>query len=129
MSLREPTTDTRLERLARLRRGAAGEWVAVALLIGKGYRILARRLRTPHGEIDIVAARRGRIAFVEVKRRATMEEAEAAITDGQTRRIADAAQYWLARHPSYLEREMGLDAIFIVPGQWPRHMPNLLADV
>jgi putative endonuclease len=52
------------ERRARLRRGASGELVAAGLLLAKGYRILARRHRTPYGEIDIIAVRRKRIAFV-----------------------------------------------------------------
>ncbi len=62
-------------RVARTRRrlptGLSAESRAAAYLIAKGYRILARRFRTPHGEIDIVARRRGLLAFVEVKARAT----------------------------------------------------------
>ncbi len=114
------------ERRARLGRGGRGELVAAALLIAKGYRILARRLRSPFGEIDIIAARPGRVAFVEVKWRASQEDAEAALTPAQARRIADAADYWLARHPRYLEREVGLDAVLVVPWRLPRHIRNAL---
>lgn len=110
-----------------MRRGTLGELMAAALLMAKGYRILARRHRTPYGEIDIIAARRGRVAFVEVKRRATPEDAEAAITEGQARRIQDAAEHWLARHPSYQERDLGFDAVLIVPGRLPRHLHDALA--
>lgn len=117
------------DRLARLRRGATGELIAAALLMAKGYRVLARQHRTPYGEIDIIAARRGRVAFVEVKRRETIEEAQAALGDAQGRRIADAAEFWMARHPSYQEHEMGLDAILIVPGRWPEHLPNALSPI
>ena len=46
----------------------------------KGYRILARRYRTPHGEIDIVARRQQLIAFVEVKARASLDDAAYAVT-------------------------------------------------
>lgn len=119
----------RRDRLARLRRGATGELIAAALLMTKGYRILARRHRTPYGEIDIIAAGHGRVAFVEVKRRETVDEAHAALGDAQARRIADAAEYWMARHPSYREREMGLDAILIVRGRWPEHLPNALSPI
>lgn len=119
--------DGRSERLSRLRRGMTGEWVAAMLLMAKGYRLLARRRRTPYGEIDIIAIRGKRVAFVEVKRRNTFEEAEAALSGGQARRICDAAEYWLSRNARYLEHEMGLDAILVVPRRWPRHLPNVLA--
>lgn len=128
--VRDPDTSrSRLERMARLRRGALGELVAAALLMSKGYRILARRHRTPYGEIDIIAVRGTRIAFVEVKRRPTLADAQAAIGDEQARRIADAAEHWLARHPSHLNRDMGLDAVLVVPGRWPEHVPDVLAGV
>ena len=117
------------ERRARLRRGTVGELVAAALLMAKGYRILARRHRTPHGEIDIIAVRGKRLAFVEVKRRGSIAEAEAALTGGQARRIGDAAEHWVAARPRYREHEMGLDAVLVVPGHWPRHLPNVMAGV
>ena len=59
------------DRIARYRRGRLSEWVAAAALLAKGYRILGRRVRTPYGEIDLIAVRGRRLAFVEVKRRAT----------------------------------------------------------
>lgn len=114
------------ERLARLRRGSFAELMAAGVLIAKGYRILARRHRTPHGEIDLIAARWGRVAFVEVKRRATMTECEAALTPRQAERIGRAAEHWLARHARFREREVGLDAILVAPGHLPRHLPNVL---
>ena len=86
------------DRLARYRRGRLSEWLAAALLIAKGYRILGRRVRTPHGEIDLVAVRGSRLAFVEVKRRLTRGEAEAALTPRQAGRIARAAEFWVSRH-------------------------------
>ena len=100
--------------------------LAGALLLAKGYRILARRHVTPYGEVDIIAARRDRIAFVEVKRRTTMSDAEAALTPAQAARIARAADYWLAQHPRYLQREVGLDAVLVTGRGWPRHIPNAL---
>lgn len=96
------------------------------LLMSKGYRILARRHRTPHGEIDLIAARGRRIAFVEVKRRGTLSDAEAALTPYQARRVAMAADFWIARRPRFRDHEIGLDAILVVPGRLPRHLPNAL---
>ena len=92
----------------------------------KGYRILARRHRTPHGEIDLIAARWGRVAFVEVKRRATMADCEAALTPRQAERIGRAADHWLARHARFSDHEVGLDAILVAPRHLPRHLPNAL---
>ena len=123
----ERVGSSKAERLARLERGFTGELLAAALLIAKGYRILDRRHRTPFGEVDIIAVRRQRLAFVEVKRRQTLAEAEAALTPHQARRIADAAEYWIAQRPYYREHDMGLDAVLVVPGHWPRHMPDVLA--
>ena len=114
------------ERRLRLGRGRWGELVACALLLAKGYRILARRHVTPYGEVDIIAARRDRVAFVEVKRRATIADAEAALTPAQGARIARAADYWLAQRPAYLDRQVGLDAVLVTGRGWPRHIPNAL---
>ena len=103
-----------------------GEWIASALLIANGYRILARRHVTPYGEVDIIAARWDRVAFVEVKRRTTMDDAEASLMPAQAARMARAADYWLAHHPRYLQREVGLDAVLVTARGWPRHIPNAL---
>ena len=102
------------------------EWVAAAALLAKGYRILARRWRTPYGEIDLIAVRGRRLAFVEVKRRATRLEGEAAITPRQARRIARAAEFWVSRNPAYRDHEQGLDVIFVMPGRLPLHLPDAL---
>ena len=118
--------DRLIERRKRLGRGRWAELIACGFLIAKGYRIIARRHVTPYGEVDIIAARRDRIAFVEVKHRATIADAEPALTPAQGDRIARAADYWLSRHPAYLERQVGLDAVFIVPRRWPSHIPNAL---
>ena len=114
------------ERLERYRRGRFSELVAAALLLAKGYRILDRRCRTPYGEIDLIAVRGKRLAFVEVKRRATRLEAEAALTPHQARRVVRAAAYWVSRHPRYRDHDRGLDAILVVPRRLPAHLPDAL---
>jgi putative endonuclease len=126
---RSGTGDRLVERRKRLRHGRWAEIMATALLLAKGYRILARRHVTPYGEVDIIAARRDRVAFIEVKHRATMADAEAALTPAQGDRIARAADYWLSRHSAYLERQIGIDAVLIVPRRWPRHIPHALDRV
>ena len=114
------------ERRRRLGRGRWGEFTAAVLLTAKGYRILARRHVTPYGEVDIIAARWDRIVFVEVKRRPTMTDAEASLTPAQEARLGRAADHWLAHHPRYLQREVGLDAVLVTARGWPLHIPNAL---
>jgi putative endonuclease len=112
------------ERRLRLRRGRASEALAAVLLLAKGYLILGRRVKTRAGEIDIIAVRGKRLAFVEVKRRATREDSEAAITARQAARIRRAADHWIAHRPRYHGHEQGFDLILLVPGRWPRHIVN-----
>ena len=109
-------------RVAAFRTGLSAESRAAAYLMAKGYRILARRYRTPHGEIDIVARRRNLIAFVEVKARATLDDAAFAVTPRQQQRIIDAAQGWLVAHPEHAEFELRFDAMLIAPKRLPRHV-------
>lgn len=88
----------------------------------KGYRILARRFRTPFGEIDIVAQRRNLVAFVEVKARSGVDAAAYAVTPRQQQRIIAAAQAWLMAHPEHASFDLRFDAVLIAPGHLPRHL-------
>jgi putative endonuclease len=110
------------ERVAAFNTGLSAESKAAALLMAKGYRILAKRYRTPHGEIDIVARKRSLIAFVEVKARASLDDAAYAVTPRQQQRIINAAQGWLTAHPEHAEFELRFDAILIAPRSLPRHL-------
>jgi putative endonuclease len=113
----------RPERRAAFRLGLSAETRAAALLLMKGYRIVARRWRSPVGEIDLVA-RRGRVlVFVEVKARATLDDAAESVTPRQRRRIVAGAEAWLARHPDDGECNIRFDAVLVVPRRWPRHIP------
>jgi putative endonuclease len=114
------------ERIGRYRRGRFSELMAAAALLAKGYRILGRRVRTPFGEIDLVALRGKRLAFVEVKRRATRPEAEAALAPRQAGRIARAAEFWISRNSRYRNHDRGLDAVLVMPGRLPVHLPDAL---
>jgi putative endonuclease len=110
------------ERIAAFRTGVSAEARAGAFLMAKGYRILAKRFRTPYGEIDLVARRRNLLVFVEVKARATLDDAAYAVTPRQQRRIIDAAQAWLMVHPEHAEFDLRFDAMLIAPGRLPRHL-------
>ena len=111
-----------LARVAAFRTGVSAEGRAAALLMAKGYRILARRYRTPYGEIDIVARRRNLVAFIEVKARPSLDDAAYAVTPRQQARIIDAAQAWLLAHPEHAEFELRFDAMLIAPRRLPRHL-------
>lgn len=110
------------ERVAAFQTGLSAESRAAAWLIAKGYRILARRFRTPHGEIDIVARRRNLLAFVEVKARASLDDAAYAVTPRQQQRIVAAAQVWLMTHPEHANFELRFDVVLVAPKRLPTHL-------
>jgi putative endonuclease len=103
--------------------GISAESRAAAFLIAKGFRILARRWRSPLGEIDIIARRRSLLVFAEVKARANLDEAAESINERQRRRIAAAAEVWLAANADEKIHDIRFDAILVAPGKIPRHIP------
>ncbi|OXT01929.1 hypothetical protein B7H23_03010 [Notoacmeibacter marinus] len=107
-----------------LKRGARGETLAAWFLRLKGYRILGRNVRTPLGEIDIVAKRGDVIAIVEVKARPTLYEAMEAVTPTAQRRIANAADLWLAKRRDARKLSIRFDIIAVVGRRWPIHIQN-----
>lgn len=112
-----------IERRRALLRGASAEWLALAALALRGYRLVARNYRAPGGEIDLVV-RRGRVvAFVEVKARAHLDDAEIAITHEKRRRIARAIRHWIARNGwAQAGWSFRIDAVYVGRGRWPRHV-------
>lgn len=104
--------------------GRRGETWAAWLLRCKGYRILARRVRTAAGEIDLVARRNGTLVFVEVKRRADLVLAAESITPRQRDRIDRAARIYLAAHPKLAQGTVRFDIVLVAPRQIPRHIVN-----
>jgi putative endonuclease len=109
-------------RVEAFRTGISAEARAAALLMAKGYRILAKRFRTPHGEIDIVARRRNLLVFVEVKARNSLDDAAYAVTPRQQAFIIAAAQIWLMAHPEHDGYDLRFDAMLIAPRRLPRHV-------
>jgi putative endonuclease len=123
-----PSKTPNSKRLRAHRHGHWAETLAAWLLSAKLYRIRDRRYKTPVGEIDLVAEKRGTIVFVEVKqRRSSGGEAEALEAVNQ-QRIARAAQYWLMRHPAETGKDCRFDVIFLAPGRWPRHLRNAFSE-
>jgi putative endonuclease len=112
------------ERVAAFRLGLSAESRAAMLLIAKAYRIVARRWKTPFGEVDIVARRRRDLVFVEVKARDNFDDAAEAVTERSKQRIVAAAEAWLAHHPDDAQCFIRFDVILVAPGKMSRHIVN-----
>ena len=112
----------RPERQVAFRLGLSAESRAAAFMIAKGYRIVARRWRSPVGEIDIVARRRNTLVFVEVKARERLDDAAEAVIVRQQRRIIAAAEAWLAAHPDDVNCDIRFDVMLVAPKSLPRHI-------
>jgi putative endonuclease len=110
------------QRRAREQAGRRAEASAALWLRLKGYRILDRRARTPHGEIDLVVLRGNILAFVEVKARARLEAALEAATPELRSRVERAARMWAGRRHGMELRNWRFDVIAIVPGRMPHHV-------
>jgi putative endonuclease len=113
-----------MKRQRAERGGRRAEAVAALWLQLKGWSVIGRRVRTPVGEVDLVA-RRGRVlAFVEVKARRTAAEADFSLDEYRLRRVAAAASALTSRYARAGD-DIRIDAIFIVPRRLPRHLPNV----
>lgn len=117
----------RAKRYQAYRRGHSSEWLAALALMLKGYRIVARRFRTPLGEIDLIARRGRLVAIVEVKARPTLEQAMEAVGPLAQRRIDGAADLWLARQPDQGRLSVRYDLVAVLPRRWPVHVENIYA--
>lgn len=112
-----------MSRQVAERRGRKGEGFAALWLRLQGWRVLARRVKTPRGEIDLIARRGRTVLFVEVKWRATVAELDVAIDAWRLRRVAAAAEAIAHR---YLRKgdNPRIDVLLLAPGRWPRHIVN-----
>jgi putative endonuclease len=104
-------------------RGRKGENLAAWYLRLKGWRIVARRVKTPRGEVDLVARRGRTVAFVEVKWRRSEAELALAMDAWRLRRVIAAAEALVPRYAAGGET-VRIDAILLAPGHWPRHIAN-----
>ncbi len=119
---------TQDSRRAAYRSGHAGETLAAWRLRLSGYRILARRFRTPVGEIDLIARRGKLVAFVEVKRRSNLTQGLDAVTPAARTRIRRAAELFMKRNPALTECGLRFDVIVITPWAWPSHLVDAWRD-
>jgi len=111
------------DRKAAERNGRDGETRAAWFLRSKGWRIVDQRVRTPAGEVDLVARRGNLIAFVEVKTRKTAAELDYAIDEHRLARVAAAAEILMPRYAGPGD-DVRIDVVLIAPRTWPRHIEN-----
>jgi putative endonuclease len=104
--------------------GRAAEHVALWFLRLKGWRLLARRYKTPVGEIDLIMRRGGTTAFIEVKARASLDGAVESVTPRQAKRIAAAARHFLTVDRRAALQACRFDIVAVSPYHWPRHIEN-----
>jgi putative endonuclease len=94
----------------------------------KGYRIIGRRYRTRLGEIDLIARRGDVVVIVEVKARATLDQAMDSVNALTMRRIETAADQWLARQPDHARHSLRFDLVAILPWRSPVHVPPVFTS-
>lgn len=109
--------------------GAWGEQVAAKFLEEQGYTILERNLRTPYGEIDLVAHSGSELVFVEVKTRSSERfgHPEEAVTETKAVHMIESAEAFLLENPE-THQDWRIDVISILrkPGEAPEilHFEN-----
>jgi len=119
MSRKKPRTRRRIWAS-----GLWAEYIAAIYLWLKGYRIMARRFKTPVGEVDLIVRKGQALVFVEVKLRKTFADALESINAKSRRRITKAAQYFIMHNPQYAEFGMRFDVIALGRGFSMRHLDN-----
>ena len=105
------------------RNGREGERRAALWLLAKGWAILAQRVKTPRGEIDLIARRGGIIAFVEVKWRRDRADLDLAIDERRLARVAAAVEC-VAHEYAKAGEDLRIDVMLLAPGTLPRHIAN-----
>jgi putative endonuclease len=117
-----PARFSETRRRAAYRRGTRAELLCLWQLRLKGYRILARRYRTPVGEVDLIVRRGGVLAAVEVKARDDFATAGEAIGARQRQRIARALMHFMGSRPDLAMLSPRFDVMLVAPRRLPRHL-------
>ena len=112
-----------MSRVEAERRGRRGERRAAWWLRLHGWRILAQRVKTPRGEVDLVARRGRTVAFIEVKWRAGRHELGHAIDEFRLRRVA-AGVGAIAHRFARDGENIRIDVLLLAPRAFPHHIPN-----
>lgn len=90
---------TRLnKRIKAYQAGFLAEWAAMIFMMLKGYHPVARRAKTPLGEIDLIMRRGDILAVIEVKARRDFGAALEAVDRRNQKRVEQALRYFRARY-------------------------------
>ncbi len=127
MRVRWPSAKRTEDGRARRSRGRRAEALALLALLLRGYRPVARNLKTPVGEIDLVVRRGGVLAVIEVKTRGTLADAAESIRPQQQARIRRATEWLLNGRPDLAGLTIRFDAMLVLPRRWPRHLVGAYA--
>jgi len=109
--------------------GELGERIAARWLERQGYTVLARRWRSGHRDIDVIAERAGVIAFVEVKTRAALEFGDPveAVHAQKQRSLVRSAREWMARFDASQVQAYRFDVVGVLLRDrrvWVRHVES-----
>jgi putative endonuclease len=113
-----------MNRAIAEKRGRRGEAMAAWFLRFRGWRIVGARVKTPRGEVDLIARRGKTVAFVEVKMRSKAIDLATAVDAYRLRRVAAAAEILLPKYGKDTEN-MQIDVILVAPWRWPHHLQNV----
>jgi putative endonuclease len=105
-------------------KGRVAEVVALALLTAKGYALIKRRYKSPSGEVDLIMRRGDVTAFIEVKARASHDDAVQSVSSTQARRIAAAASHWMAQDEIANNGTCRFDIVAVNSSLIPSHIEN-----
>jgi putative endonuclease len=106
------------------KRGRWAEVIALWYLRAKGYRLLARRYKSPVGEVDLIMRKGETTAFIEVKARKSVDDAIMSVTPWQSKRIARGAASWMGRDPKAAQGFCRFDIVAVPASLWPTHIEN-----
>jgi putative endonuclease len=114
----------RRSRQAAHAHGHRAETLAVWYLRFKGYRLLARRFKSPFGEIDLIMRHGDTTVFIEVKARATVDQGVVSVTDYQSHRISEAASFYTGQDNRAAIGFQRFDIVVVPSYLWPTHIKN-----
>lgn len=102
-----------VRRQASEARGRDAESRAAAALAAEGFAEIARRARTGVGEIDLIVERDGLLVFVEVKARASLNDAAFSLGPRQQARLLSAGEAWMAANPGHGAAGVRFDLLLV----------------
>ena len=105
------------------RKGREAEAQAALWLAQQGWQILAERVKTKVGEIDLIARKSALTAFIEVKWRKRASDLADAIDERRLVRVAAAVEM-VAHQYAEPTDDIRIDVLLLAPGSKPRHIEN-----